>query len=322
MKQTFIFIFLVCTLVGLKAQQAEVNIIKSETSREIKKTVDTTKWNWKQGGLISFNASQGSLSNWAAGGDDFSLSISSYFNYFFYYKNGRHSWDNNIDFNLGYIQTTSLGSRKNDDRLDFLSKYGYKLDSNGKWFLSGLFDFRTQMFDGYTYPNGQPVFSSTLLSPAYLILSMGFDYKQSDKFSIFMSPITSRTVIVANNYLSNQGEYGVDSGKHFLHQLGAFVTMNYNNTFSKNVTYKARMDLFSNYMNNPQNINFFMTNQLALKVSKYLSVTYSLDMIYDDNIRLFGPHGTSPGLQVKSLIGIGYLKPLVVKKRLIVKNVN
>jgi hypothetical protein len=291
--------------------------LRKETSRAIKKDADTTKWNWKRGGVLSFNLSQGSLSNWAAGGDNFTLSVASYFNYFFYYQKERQSWDNNIDFNIGYLQTTSQGSRKNDDRFDFLSKYGYKMDTLGKWYVSGLFDFRSQFFDGYTYSGSTPVFSSTLLSPAYLVLSAGFDYKPSDKFSVFMSPLTSRTVIVANNYLSRLGEYGVDSGKHTLAQLGAFVTINYNNTFSKIVTYKARMDLFSNYINNPQNINFFMTNQVTCKLSKYFSVSYSLDMIYDDNVRLFGPHGTSPGLQTKSLIGIGFLKPLNVRKRLI-----
>jgi len=217
--------------------------------------------------------------------------------------------------NIGYVQTTSLGSRKNDDRFDFLSKYGYKMDSVGKWYVSGLFNFRSQFFDGYTYPSGNPVFSSSVLSPAYLILSAGFDYKHSDKFSVFLSPLTSRTVIVMNQFLSDRGEYGVDSGKHTLAQLGAFATINYNNTFKKMLTYKGRVDLFSNYLYHPQNINFFMTNQLACKVTKYFSVTYSLDMIYDDTVDLFGPDGKSPALQVKSLVGISFLKPLNVKKK-------
>ena len=296
------------------AQQAVVDNLRKETSRTIKKDPDTTVWKWKKGGLLSFNLSQGSLSNWAAGGDNFSMSISSYFNYFFFYRNGRHSWDNNIDVNIGYVQTTSLGSRKNDDRFDFLSKYGYKMDTLGKWYVSGLFNFRSQFFDGYTYPNGSAVFSSSVLSPAYLILSAGFDYKHSDKFSVFLSPLTSRTVIVMNKFLSDQGQYGVDSGKHTLAQLGAFATVNYNNTFKKMFTYKGRVDLFSNYLYHPQNINFFMTNQLACKLSKYFSVTYSLDMIYDDTVDLFGPDGKSPALQVKSLVGISFLKPINVRK--------
>jgi len=78
--------------------------------------------------------------------------------------------------------------------------------------------------------------------------------------------------------------------------------------------------LFSNYKNNPGNIDLFMTNQLTLKVAKNFSASYSLDMIYDDDVRLFGPNKTSPGLQLKSLIGLGYVKSLNVKKRLISNN--
>jgi hypothetical protein len=51
------------------------------------------------------------------------------------------------------------------------------------------------------------------------------------------------------------------------------------------------------------------------KINKYFSATYSLDLIYDDNVRLFGANHNSPALQTKSLIGIGFLKPLNVKKR-------
>ena len=321
MKKILLYCLMILTAIKATAQIDVASTLRKETSRAIKKEADTTKWNWKRGGVMSFNLSQGSLSNWAAGGDNFSLSIASYFNYFFFYQKDRHSWDNNIDFNIGYLQTTSQGSRKNDDRFDFLSKYGYKMDTLGKWYVSGLFDFRSQFFDGYTYPGGVPVFSSTFLSPAYLVLSVGFDYKPTDKFSCFVSPLTSRTIIVASKQLAKNGAYGVDSGKHTLAQLGAFVTLNYNNTFSKTVTYKSRVDLFSNYLHNPENINFFMTNQVSCKISKYFSVSYSLDMIYDDNVRLFGAHGTSPGLQTKSLVGIGFLKPLAVKKRVLVKSI-
>jgi len=300
---------------NIYAQDIVVNNLRKETSRTIKKDADTIGWNWKRGGLISLNLSQGSLSNWAAGGDNFSLAVSSYFNYYFYYKKNRHSWDNNLDVNLGYIQTSSLGSRKNDDRIDYLSKYGFKIDTTGKWYLSGLFNFRSQFFDGYTFPSGQPVFSSSILSPAYIILSAGFDYKPGDKFSLFLSPLTSRWVIVANNALSKIGAYGVDSGSHILNEIGAFATINYNNALTKNITYKTRLDLFSNYIKNPQNINLFMTNQLSFKINKFLSASYSLDMIYDDNVRIFGPNGSSPALQLKSLIGIGFLMPMKVIKK-------
>ncbi len=291
-------------------QDIVVNKLRSETSRTIKKESDTTRWNWKRGGLMSFNLAQGSLSNWAAGGDNFSLTVNAYFNYFIFYRKDRQSWDNNMDVNLGYVQATSLGSRKNDDRFDYLSKYGYKIDTLGKWYLSGLFNFRSQFFDGYTFSGPVGDFSSSFLSPAYIILSAGFDYKPTDKFSLFISPLTSRSTFVTNNVLAQKGVYGIPVGEHSINEIGAFATINYSNLIAKNVTYKGRLDLFSNYEGNPQNVDLFMTNLFSFKINKYFSATYSLDMIYDDNIRLFGANHTSPGLQTKSLIGIGFLKPL------------
>ena len=310
----FVLILISCFSIS-NAQDIVVNKLRSETSRTIKKDADTTHWNWKRGGLMSFNLAQGSLSNWAAGGDNFSMTVNGYFNYFFFYKKDRQSWDNNMDVNLGYVQSTSLGSRKNDDRFDFLSKYGYKVDTTGKWYLSTLFNFRSQFFDGYTYSNNIPDFSSSFLSPAYVILSVGFDYKPTDRLSMFISPLTSRSTIITNSVLAQKGIYGIPAGQHSINEIGAFATINYSNLIAKNVTYKGRLDLFSNYASNPQNVDLFMTNLFSFKINRYFSATYSLDMIYDDNIRLFGPNHTSPGLQTKSLIVIGFLKPLNVKKR-------
>ncbi|MDE3236894.1 MAG: DUF3078 domain-containing protein [Bacteroidota bacterium] len=307
------FLFVISLMIGsigkMNAQDIVVSKLRSETERTIKKEADTTKWTWKRGGLLSANISQGSLSNWAAGGDNFSMAMSSYANYYVYHLHNRHSWDNNLDFNFGFVQTSSFGGRKNDDRLDLLSKYGYKIDS-AKWYLSGLFNLRTQLFDGYTYSGSSSAFASTLFAPAYILLSAGFDYKPNSAVSLFISPLTARWVIVANQFLASQGKYGVDSGKTSIGELGAYVSANYNNTIGKNITYKGRLDLFSNYKHNPQNINVYMTNLFSFRINRYFSATYSLDLIYDDNIKLFGENKDSPALQMKSLIGIGFLMPI------------
>lgn len=187
-----------------------------------------------------------------------------------------------------------------------LSKYGYKL--NGKFYLTGLTYFRTQFFDGYTFSGNRGTFTSTFLSPAYALLSVGIDYKPTANLSAFVSPITSRWVIVADQYLANKASYGVDSGKHTSNEVGAFASINYRQLLPKNVSYKGRLDLFSNYKKHPENIDMFFTNYVAFRLSKYFSVTYNLDMIYDDDVKLFGKDGTSPALQLKSMFGIGFLK--------------
>ncbi len=282
-----------------------VKKLQSEINRTVKNSAaDTTPWNWVKGGTVALNGTQGSLRNWAAGGDKFSMAINTYVNYYVFYRNGRQNWDNNLDFNFGLLQSTSTGTRKNDDRLDLLSKYGYNFD--GKWFLSGLFNFRTQLFDGYNYSSDNKTLSSTFLSPAYVLTSAGFDFKPSAKFSAFISPLTSRWVIVASSQLAAKGLYGVDSGHHVINEFGAFASINVIKPMSNNISYKGRLDLFSNYLNKPQNVDLFFTNYFAFKINKYLAATYNLDLIYDDNVRLFGKDGKSPALQLKSLIGIGF----------------
>ncbi|RFM30392.1 DUF3078 domain-containing protein [Deminuibacter soli] len=292
----------VCTY----AQDKTIKDLQDQSSRAIKKDEkDTVVKTWKKGGQFSLNGSQASLSNWAAGGDDFSLAITAYLNLYAFYKKGKHSWDNNLDVNFGYVNTTSTGARKNDDRIDFLSKYGYEL--NPKLNLAGLFNFRTQMAKGYEYTETSKTLLSDFFAPAYLIVSLGLDYHPVKNLSIFMSPISSRWTFVENDSLSAAGQFGVDSFKHVKNEIGAYVTVNYTANLTSTVSYKGRLDLFSNYKHKPQNIDIFFTNMFAVKISRVLSATWSLDIIYDDDVRQFGKNKTSPGTQLKSLIGAGLL---------------
>ncbi len=309
-----IFLFLI-SITSLYAQDIPVRTLPNDIFKSVPKDAnDTTKWKWKRGGVASVNLAQGSLSNWSAGGDNFSLSLNSHVNYSLFYRKTVHTWDNSYDFNFGYVQTTSLGSRKNDDRIDFLSKYGRRIDTANKLYASALFDFRSQLFDGRNYTSKDvSTLTSTLFSPAYVILSIGFDYKPKPTFSVFFSPLTNRTTIIASNRIPAKS-YGVDSGKHAYFEVGSFASINYFINIKKDITYKARMDLFSNYVHNPQDVDMYLTNLFSFKITKFLAATYSLDAIYDDDVKLFGEN-KGPALQLKSQIGIGFTMPFAVEKR-------
>ncbi len=305
MRILLVISFLLIGLVG-NSQDQSVKDLQTQAGRTIKKDpADTSTKTWRKGGIYAINISQGSLSNWAAGGDNFSLSVNSLLSLFAFQKKGKKSWDNTFDFNLGYVNTTSLGSRKNDDRFDFLSKYGYAL--NSKLNVAGLFNLRSQFFKGYTFPGGVKTLSSSFMAPGYVLLSAGLDYKPTKNLSIFFSPATARWVIVKDPILSAQGLYGVKPGENSNLEFGAFSTINYMKEISKTVTYKGRLDLFSNYKKNPQNIDIYMTNLLNAKLGKALSFTWSVDIIYDDDVRLFGKNQTSAGTQIKSLVGLGFV---------------
>ncbi len=301
-----LLLFVIAVYFSANAQDETVKKLKKESGKAIKKDVgDTSDKLWKSGGLFNLNLSQGSLSNWAAGGDKFSLSLNSILSVYAFYKRDKHSWDNTLDINFGYLRSTSLGNRKNDDRFDLLSKYGYAIAD--KWDLSGLFNFRTQIANGYTYSDTSRTFSSSFLSPAYMLLSLGLDYKPAESFSVFISPVTARWVIVTDDSLSAKGLYGVIPGKKTKSELGAFLSAQFLKDLSKTLNYKARLDLFSNYKHNPENVDVFMSNLFSVKLSKILSATWNVDLIYDDDVRLFGSDGKSPAWQIKSLVGVGLL---------------
>ncbi|WP_018614145.1 DUF3078 domain-containing protein [Segetibacter koreensis] len=291
------------------AQDTTVQGLKNEASSKtiVKDVNDTVPKVWKTGGLYNLNFNQAALSNWAAGGDNSSLSLSTFLNLYAFYKKRKHSWDNTLNLAYGIVSTTSLGQRKADDRIDLISKYGYDIGKH--WYVSTLFNFRSQFAKGYAYPSsGSKVLTSTFMAPAYVLLSEGLDYKPNDNFSVFLSPVTARWIIVRDDSLSSAGAFGVDPGKKSKLQVGAFASVTYKAKVSETATYNTRLDLFSNYLDKPQNLNLYWTNILAVKVTKFVNMSLSVDMMYDDNIKTVKSDGSTGGakLQLKELLGIGF----------------
>lgn len=291
----------------LQAQDKTVELLKSESSRTITKDPnDTIPRNWKTGGLYNITFNQAALSNWAAGGDNSSVSLNSMLNLYAFYLKGKNSWDNTLNLAYGLVNTTSLGMRKSQDQIDFVSKYGYDLGK--KFYLSTLLNVRSQFAPGYAYPgNNTSVLTSSFLSPGYIVLSEGIDYKPNDNFSVFLSPASARWVIVNNDSLSHVGAYGVDSGKHVKFQFGSYASIGYTANLSKTAVYKGRLDLYSNYLHNPQDISLYMTNILSVKVTRIVNISFSVTLIYDNDIKSVNGDGSAggPKPQIQEVLGIG-----------------
>ncbi|MFT4202361.1 MAG: DUF3078 domain-containing protein [Chitinophagaceae bacterium] len=307
MKKVVVTLSLLTAAIYVQAQ-VSTDITNASKQAITKDPADTTNKPWLVGGILNLNGAQTSLNNWAAGGDDYALSINAFANVHAYYKKGKHSWDNALNLNYGYINTTSLGGRKNDDRINLMSRYGYALNPN--WDFGALFTFRTQSTKGYTYDSdGARTFSSAFLSPAYVSIGPGFTYHPATNkdFTFYISPATVRWIIVKDKLLNEQGLYGVDSGKSIKTQFGAFASVDYKHDITKTLSYIGHAEVYSDYLDNPQNIYFYMTNMFALKISSVLSATWNFNLIYDDNARLFGPNGNGARLQTQSIIGAGLL---------------
>ena len=98
---------------------------------------------WVTGGTIGINFSQTSLTNWSAGGEN-SLAINSLVNVFAKYRKGKAAWDNSLDMGYGMLKAGEKDFRKNDDKIDLLSKFGYDATDQSKWFYTALFNFKSQ----------------------------------------------------------------------------------------------------------------------------------------------------------------------------------
>ena len=169
-------------------------------------------------------------------------------------------------------------------------------------------NFRSQFAKGYAYESDTAKkLTSNFLSPAYVLVSIGMDWKPKDNFSLFLSPATARWVIVSNDSLSSIGAFGVDTGKHVKFQMGAFASVNYTANISKTAVYKTKLDLFSDYLHNAGNVAVNWNNILAVKVTRLISMNLSVNLIYDNDIKSVKSDGTQggPKVQLQEVMGIG-----------------
>ncbi|NLJ43546.1 MAG: DUF3078 domain-containing protein [Bacteroidales bacterium] len=305
----FVIMIFVCSFATGQVTDAEKKL----------KTLNTdTIMGWKKGGVFALNLAQTSLSNWAAGGQN-SFAMNGIFSAFANYKQGKSAWDNTLDLGYGILKQGKDGiAMKTDDKIDFLSKYGREAFKN--IYYAALLNFRTQMRPGYKYPDTDNKISD-IFSPAYLLLAAGIDYKPSPYFTAFVAPLTGKFTFVNDPALSAAGAFGVTPGEKSRSELGGYLRAAYSKNdfkgeFLKNVSFTTKIDLFSNYRDNPQNIDVMWENLIALKVNKYINVNFNTVLIYDDNIKVpvdrngngefESNEAPGPRTQFKELFGVGF----------------
>ena len=280
-------------------------------------TADTTV-GWKKGAVFSVNLAQTSLTNWVAGGQN-SLAVNGLFSGYANYKKGKSVWDNSLDLGYGLLkQGKDEDFRKTDDKIDFLSKYGQEAFKN--FYYAALFNFKTQMTPGYNYPDVTNKISD-LFSPAYLLLALGLDFKPNANFSAFIAPVTAKFTFVTDQALSDAGAFGVKPGEKTKSEVGGYLRAIYTrndfeNELLKNISFTTKIDLFSNYADNPQNIDVSWETLIAMKVNKFISVNFNTHLLYDDNIKVpfdKNDNGTIEAgeaigskIQFKEIFGVGF----------------
>lgn len=304
-----------------KIDSMEVKIDSMEVKKEEIIQADTIRL-WKKGGMIGADFSQASYTNWAAGGVN-SFSGVALFNVFANYKFDKTSWDNSLDLAYGLIKIGRNNIQKSDDKIDFNSKFGKQASNN--WYYAALLNFKTQFDVGYNLPDDSTIVSH-FMAPATTLGALGLDYKSTDKsFSFFVSPLTGKVTIVNDQRLADAGAFGVQAaeydtagvkikdGQTIRYEFGGFLKLTYKKDIFKNVNFQTKLELFTNYLNHPENIDVNWETVLAMKVNRFLSCTVSTQLIYDHDIPVpverevsgVKVMGTGPRLQFKEVLAVG-----------------
>ena len=228
------------------------------------------------------------------------------------YRNGNFSWLNDAELGYGFEKQDNQLLQKTTDQLEVTSSVGYKVMKNTS--VTFLTNFQSQFQPGYTN-NGDSVLLSKFMAPGYLILAAGMLWSPDKSFSLFLSPATARLTFVENTFLDDEKEYGVDSGKSEITEFGAYMKVDFSKEIIKNVKLATNLELFSNYLKDPQNIVINWTTFIQLKVNKYISATLNTQLIYDntDLVPIYGNVngvqtliGHGPRTQFKDVGGIGF----------------
>ncbi len=284
----------------------------TEAESKLKTLVTDTVSGWKTGGISNVNFAQTALINWAAGGEN-SYAVNGLLSLFANYKSGENAWDNSLDMGYGLLNQGEVGLRKTDDKFDFLSKYGRKAFTN--FYYTALVNFKTQFAPGYNYGTNK-VKISNLFAPAYLLTAVGLNYQPNKNFNAFLAPFTGKMTIVTDEELSNAGAFGVEKGKNTRTEFGGYARMIYTrNDFKgeilKNMSLTSKIDLFSNYLKNPQYVDVSWENIIAMKVNKYISVSLNTHLLYDYDMKIVDTNndGTpdKTKVQFKEILGVGFV---------------
>lgn len=283
---------------------------------------------WETGAGIGLDFAQLLQINPRQGAGQNRVGFGSATNFFANYKMNRTLWENQASWQFGLqrlgsgviaqgTQDTKIPFQKAIDELRIGSKYGYQIKQDGKLYYAALFNVLSQLTPTYQGNDEYPgnfitdafdlgLLNSKLFSPATVQFSVGLDYKPAENFSLYYSPIGSKFVIVADDAIAALGVHGnpverdadgnVVSFDNTDSQLGSTLRAGYSNSFlDDRIAYTSSLLLFSNYLNNPQNVDVDWNNSLSYELFKNFKLNLLLNFFYDDDMRVQITDFDAPG---------------------------
>jgi len=272
-------------------------------------------WEYDLSSAFAFN--QTYLSNWSKGGENSvatMLDISGEARYTD--KEAKIQWTSNGRLKYGSIITEEYGLRTNTDQLEFNSKFNKVI--RNKIDFSAVFYMKNQLARGYKYPNDSVVVSK-FLNPGTFTLGLGLEYKPIKKTVINYSPLSYKNTFVLDTAAIDQTSHGIAADKKVRQEMGGQLVVKNTVSLFDGLEMRNSLRLFSNYFDNPLNVDVDWEVNLEKRINWYFTVNLNLHLIYDDDIRfpvmdekgdpVKLPDGSvkkSPKLQFKEFVGLTF----------------
>ncbi|MFA5326909.1 MAG: DUF3078 domain-containing protein [Prolixibacteraceae bacterium] len=267
---------------------------------------------WTLGGNGTFGFTQTYLNNWKAGGRSafsFLMVLKGYANYS---NDSKIKWENSAELRNGWIRQGGdvNQTQKNDDKIELISRFG--VNAFKKWYYSTEVDFVTQFFNGYDYPDKTSPISS-YMSPAKTLFKLGLDYKPNKNFSLFLSPITAKTVFVRDTAKIDQTKFGISPNRRSFWEPGLNADIRYKIDINPQISLETKYKMFMNYQQPFEKIDVNWENTLVAQLTDRINMTVMLYLLYDDNVTFptgkFDSEGVEiykPKLQTREMMTIGF----------------
>ena len=242
---------------------------------------------------VSDNWYKGGESNYAALG---AVTMEANFN-----NRDKVKWDNKLELKLG-MQSSRSDSLRNwlttEDLIRLTSKYG--LQATKKWYYTLQLIAQTQFTRGLK--TNDPKLYSHFLAPGTLNLSLGMDYNvdwinHHLKGTFHLAPLAYNMRYTRLLELSEH--LGIDSGKHFLHDLGSLFTIDLTWEINESLRWKTRMYGYTTY----KRVEYEWENTFVFQFNKWISAQLFVYPRFDDNVERGISHGY---WQFKEFASIGF----------------
>lgn len=285
-----------------------VFVTASSVNAQDKKTQDVPPNGWSTNGNVQLLLNQSAFNKEWTGGGTSSIAGNLTLNYDFNYRMNDFTWDNRILANYGLTKLKDDEFvRKTSDRIEFNSIAGKQIQET-KWYYSYFLNFRSQIAKGYEFSEdadtGETIRTETthFLSPGYLQTGPGLLWKYNENLSVNIAPATARLIFVDDEFTSVPGYvdgdyFGVDQGKATRFEFGASIGFYAEMFLLENVTAEHALNLYSNYLDKPGNIDIDYLLNVNLSINKNLSANVIFQAIYDDN--------TVGAFQIREVFGLG-----------------